>query len=59
LFKNKPYGAKFVLSFPIEKQLSVALDQGVPIISFFWGDGPSYRQGQGSRGCRNPDRWIR
>lgn len=39
---KKPYGANFVLDFPIEDRLSVALSHGVPIISFFWGDGSRY-----------------
>jgi nitronate monooxygenase len=39
---GKPFGANFVLSFPIDEQLAVALDQGVPVISFFWGDGSPY-----------------
>jgi nitronate monooxygenase len=41
----KPCGANFVLSFPIDEQLSVALDEGVPIISFFWGDGSATSPG--------------
>ena len=36
---QRPFGANFVLDFSIDDQLAVALDQGVPIISFFWGDG--------------------
>lgn len=36
---KRPYGANFVMDFPIEDRLSVALTHGVPIISFFWGDG--------------------
>src|SRR6202021_2169731 len=39
---RKPYGANFVLDFPIEDQLAVALDCGVGAISFFWGDGARY-----------------
>jgi nitronate monooxygenase len=39
---HKPYGANFVLDFPIEDQLAVALDCGVGAISFFWGDGARY-----------------
>jgi len=34
-----PWGANFVLDFPIDDRLAVALDCGVPIVSFFWGDG--------------------
>lgn len=36
---TRPYGANFVLSFPIEDRLAVALEHGVPVVSFFWGDG--------------------
>jgi nitronate monooxygenase len=36
---GRAFGANFVLDFPIESRLAVALEHGVPIISFFWGDG--------------------
>jgi len=36
---SKPYGANFVLEFPIEERLAVALAEGVRLISFFFGDG--------------------
>ncbi len=36
---TKPFGANFVLDFPIDDRLSTALDAGVPVVSFFWGDG--------------------
>jgi nitronate monooxygenase len=39
---KRPYGANFVLDFPIDERLAVALDHGVPIISFFWGDAANY-----------------
>jgi nitronate monooxygenase len=39
---GKPYGANFVLDFPIEEKLEVALEHGVRLISFFWGDGRRY-----------------
>lgn len=35
---GRAFGANFVLGFPFDEQLGVALDQGVPIVSFFWGD---------------------
>jgi nitronate monooxygenase len=38
---KRPYGANFVLDFPIDERLGIALEHGVPIISFFWGDGAS------------------
>ncbi|HEV3182787.1 MAG TPA: nitronate monooxygenase [Steroidobacteraceae bacterium] len=39
---DKPFGANFVLDFPIEEQLSLALELRVPVISFFWGTGARY-----------------
>ncbi|SEB93690.1 nitronate monooxygenase [Rhizobiales bacterium GAS191] len=36
---SRPYGANFVLDFPIDERLDVALAHGVRLISFFWGDG--------------------
>jgi NAD(P)H-dependent flavin oxidoreductase YrpB (nitropropane dioxygenase family) len=39
---SRAYGANFVLDFPIEEKLNVALEHGVPVISFFWGDGSSW-----------------
>jgi nitronate monooxygenase len=39
---DKPYGANFVLDFPIEKRLAVALEHGVRVVSFFWADGSRY-----------------
>jgi NAD(P)H-dependent flavin oxidoreductase YrpB (nitropropane dioxygenase family) len=38
----KPYGANFVLDFPIEDRLAVALEHGVRVISFFWADASVY-----------------
>jgi hypothetical protein len=39
---RKAFGANFVLGFPFEDRLHVALDEGVQIISFFWGDAARY-----------------
>ncbi len=38
----RPYGANFVLDFPIDDRLAVALEQGVRVVSFFWGDARPY-----------------
>ena len=38
----RPYGANFVVEFPIEERLVVALEHGVRVISFFWGDASPY-----------------
>jgi len=38
----KPYGANFVLDFPIEDRVAVALEYGVRVISFFWADASAY-----------------
>lgn len=42
LLTERPWGANFVLYFPIEERLSLALEHGVRAISFFWGDGGKY-----------------
>jgi nitronate monooxygenase len=47
----KPFGANFILDFPIEEQLAVALEHKVPIISFFWGDGAPYLERVKSAGA--------
>jgi nitronate monooxygenase len=39
---ERPYGANFVLGFPIEERLAVALEHGVRVISFFWADAGAY-----------------
>jgi NAD(P)H-dependent flavin oxidoreductase YrpB (nitropropane dioxygenase family) len=35
---TRPFGANLVLDFPVDDLLTVCLDEGVPIISTFWGD---------------------
>lgn len=35
---KRPFGANFVLGFPIEDQLAAALEAKVAVVSFFWGD---------------------
>lgn len=37
-----PFGASFVLGFPFEDNLAMALSEHVPIVSFFWGDASAY-----------------
>jgi nitronate monooxygenase len=39
---DRPYGANFVVQFPIEERLAVALEHGVRVISFFWADASAY-----------------
>ncbi len=39
---KRPFGANFVLDFPIDERLGIALDHGVRAISFFWGDGSTH-----------------
>lgn len=36
---SRAFGANFVLDFPITERLALALDEGVSVVSFFWGDG--------------------
>lgn len=35
---DKPFGINLVLAFPQEARLAAALEEGVRIVSFFWGD---------------------
>jgi nitronate monooxygenase len=35
---DKPFGVNLVLAFPQEERLAICLEEGVPVISFFWGD---------------------
>lgn len=39
---TRPYGANFALDFPIDDRLAIALEHGVPLISFFFGDAADY-----------------
>lgn len=39
---RRSYGANFVLDFPIEEKLQIALAHEVKVVSFFWGDGGPY-----------------
>lgn len=39
---ERAWGANFVLDFPIEERVLLALEHGVRAISFFWGDGGQY-----------------
>ncbi|MEU8115269.1 nitronate monooxygenase [Micromonospora sp. NPDC048947] len=35
---SRPFGVNLVIDFPIADKLAVCLDEGVPVISTFWGD---------------------
>jgi NAD(P)H-dependent flavin oxidoreductase YrpB (nitropropane dioxygenase family) len=35
---DRPFGANFVLDFPVGPVLAACLEEGVPIVSTFWGD---------------------
>jgi nitronate monooxygenase len=39
---SRPFGVNLVLAFDIEERLDICLDEGVRIISFFWGDPARY-----------------
>jgi NAD(P)H-dependent flavin oxidoreductase YrpB (nitropropane dioxygenase family) len=42
---DRPFGANVVLDFPVTDQLAACLDEGVPVISTFWGDpGPVHHR---------------
>jgi NAD(P)H-dependent flavin oxidoreductase YrpB (nitropropane dioxygenase family) len=35
---NRPFGVNLVLAFPQDERLAVCLEEGAPVVSFFWGD---------------------
>lgn len=35
---RRPFGINLILEWPEDEQLDVCLEEGVPIVSFFWGD---------------------
>jgi NAD(P)H-dependent flavin oxidoreductase YrpB (nitropropane dioxygenase family) len=39
---DKPFGVNFVLHFPHEENITVCLEEHVPVLSFFWGDARAY-----------------
>ncbi|HJT45676.1 MAG TPA: nitronate monooxygenase [Chthoniobacterales bacterium] len=38
----KPFGVNLILQFPCDELLEIALEERVPVISFFWGDPSRY-----------------
>ena len=41
---DKPFGVNFLLHFPVEEQVAVALEEEIQALSFFWGDPSPYVQ---------------
>ena len=39
---SRPFGVNLVLAWPQEERLAICLEEGVPIISFFFGDSSKY-----------------
>ena len=37
-----PFGVNFILQWPQQERLQVCLEEGVPVVSFFWGDPSPY-----------------
>lgn len=35
---GKPFGVNLVVHWPQEKRVAICLEEGVPVLSFFWGD---------------------
>ena len=46
-----PFGVNFVMGFPFGDNLTLALSENVPIVSFFWGDASAYVQRVKSAGA--------
>ncbi len=38
----RPFGANFILQWPQQERLQACLEEGVPVVSFFWGDPSPY-----------------
>src|SRR5499426_1088611 len=38
----RPFGVNLLLHFPVEDQVTVCLEERVPVLSFFWGDPTPY-----------------
>jgi len=39
---DRPFGVNLVLEWPQDDRLEIALDEGVPVVSLFWGDPAPY-----------------
>lgn len=39
---DRPFGVNLVLQWPPEEKLQACLEEGVPVVSFFWGDPSPY-----------------
>lgn len=39
---DRPFGVNLILQWPQEERLKVCLEEGVPVVSFFWGDPSLY-----------------
>ena len=42
MLTSRPFGVNLILAFPQDERLAVCLEEGVPLISFFWGDPRPY-----------------
>src|ERR1051325_515813 len=49
---SKPFGVNLILQFPCDELLDIALNERVPIISFFWGDPAPYLERVRARGAK-------
>jgi len=47
----KPFAANFVLDFPVDAQIEVALSHKVGAVSFFWGDGARFVESVAASGA--------
>ena len=49
---DRPFGVNLVLEWQQHERLSVALEEGVPVVSLFWGDPAPYMDVVRERGAR-------
>jgi len=50
---ERPFAVNLVLAFPQAERLAVCLEEGVPVISFFWGDPEPHLAAVRARGAKS------
>lgn len=49
---DRPFGVNLILAFPQEERLRICLEEGVPVVSFFWGDPAPFVEAVHSAGAK-------
>ena len=69
---ERPFGVNLVLTYPQEERLAICMEEGVPVVSFFWGQAGSltaaahrggakvlHTAGSAEQARISADRWCR